>query len=417
MTVNLIQAKYTSPSGNEVAFHWKDVKRSVDHATATGDYPQYNGGDTLDLGHTIEQYPLECLFFGKSYQADADAFFDALKEMGFGILDHPRWGRISVIPTAISQSEDYVDGIGRSIIEVTFISAGEEVAPHTLAIDKMQLEQTLQEAELSLTVQIELSTPSPSALVSFQASLLSPLEKMHSIMAKGWRLAGSWQASFTNLDISISAVLNAPSQMMNIMKAFLSPIKSVAQGERLQFIQQLSHLIQSQEAEDTHSASHTPYTESDNEAQKAQRSGNLFTQTLLTQTALAMAFETNESLVTREESQALLLHIQKLEQAYFQAIQHQYSRVSMHSDAMNVPLAFAMQRSFQMTKEAIMVQMSQLRLQLEKRLAHAMSLYDAMYLLYGSVNEAEMLQFISMNNLQDDEIFLLPAGRKIVYYG
>ncbi|NIZ47807.1 DNA circularization N-terminal domain-containing protein (plasmid) [Entomospira nematocerorum] len=414
MIVNISQATYRSPCGIEIALKWKEVSRSVSHATAVGDYPQYDGGDVIDLGHTIEQYPLQCYFVGENYQRESDTFYHALLERGIATLDHPRWGSLHVIPTSISQSESYVDGIGRSIVDVTFIDVGLHHAPTTMTGDKQFFRDQHRHAITALSDQIVQNAPNPSLFTRFTQSILSPLRAINTILGRGWRLAGQWQRSFGALETALNGVMHTPRQMVAILQAFLSPIKGTMRTERLQFIHHLSGMItrESNELQDKpmHHLIQSP------QERTAQSNGAMIAQTMLCLVALEVAYDTNTELTTREESTALLMHIQHLEQAYFLSVQANYGTFSIHDDAMQLPLLYAIQNLFQVTKETLLEQMSYLKMKNTRILGHAMHLYEVMHLLYDIVEDDHLAHFISLNNLTDTEIFLLPEGRRIDYY-
>ena len=46
----------------------------------------------------------------------------------------------------------------------------------------------------------------------------------------------------------------------------------------------------------------------------------------------------------------------------------------------------------------------------------SMSPNDAVKFLYGTWSDALLVQFIADNDLEDDEFFMIPAGREVVWY-
>lgn len=115
--------KYFSPSGKEFTFHFDDLSRSGSKKSAVLEVPQSDIAIVQDLGNTATQFPFSLYFFGADYDEIADAFYDALREIGPGTLQHPRWGDISVLAISFSQAEKFVDGIGEAQFSVEFVHA------------------------------------------------------------------------------------------------------------------------------------------------------------------------------------------------------------------------------------------------------------------------------------------------------
>ncbi|NIZ41505.1 DNA circularization N-terminal domain-containing protein (plasmid) [Entomospira entomophila] len=424
--IDLTQAKYISPSGIEILFVWKEVSRSVSHTTTTVDYPQFSGGDVIDLGHGIESYPLECRFYGADYQRNSDRFYEALKELGSGVLEHPRWGALSVIPQDFSQKESYVDGLNLSIVAVTFIITGEKLelrmdsegnasyhherlTPSQTIGDPLVISDQHSQAQEVLRQQVVITAPSPSIFAKFNRAVRAPLQKVNQLLGRGWRLAGQWQGSFSALEHSIDGLLNTPQHVVDIVGAFLSPIKGLVKGERMQFLASLSTLFRDDE--------NNHYSPIEDEATiSAKASGALVSNSMLAISAMQLAIQTNEELTSREEASQLLFVVQAIEHAYMDSLEQSFAMVSLGAPAVRVELASLMSITFGSTKALIYQRMMTLKLKLTRTLAHAMPLYDALFLLYGAVDEAQVEQFISLNNLTDDDIFLLPAGREVSYY-
>ncbi|NIZ47776.1 DNA circularization N-terminal domain-containing protein (plasmid) [Entomospira nematocerorum] len=426
MPVDLTQAKYISPSGVEILFVWKEVSRSVSHATTTGDYPQFSGGDVIDLGHGIESYPLECRFYGEDYQRHADRFYDALKELGSGVLEHPRWGALSVIPQDFSQKESYVDGLLLSIVAVTFIITGEKLelrmdsngntsyhhermTPSQSISDPLVIANQHSQAQEILRQQLTITAPSPSIFAKFNRAVRTPLQKVNQLLGRGWRLAGQWQGSFSALEHSIDGLLHTPQHVVTIVSTFLSPIKGLVKGERMQFLGSLRTLFHSERES-------TSLLVEDEATISAKANGALISNSMLAISAMQLAIQTNEELASREEASQLLFVVQAIEHAYMHTLERSFALVTLDAPTVRVELASLMSITFASTKALIYQRMMTLKLKLTRTIAHDMSLYDALFLLYGVVDDAQMEQFISLNNLNDKTIFLLPAGMEVSYY-
>lgn len=115
------EAAYTSPSGKRQSFIFETVSRETDLKTAAYTFPEMDGQEIQSLGVGGRRFPFTCIFSGKDCLKEADAFEELLKERGAGILEHPTYGQVNVVPTGtIKRSDDLVSKLNESTIEITF---------------------------------------------------------------------------------------------------------------------------------------------------------------------------------------------------------------------------------------------------------------------------------------------------------
>lgn len=115
------EAAYTSPSGKRQVFIFEAVSRETDLKTAAYTFPEMDGQEIQSLGVGGRRFPLTCIFTGEDCLKEADEFEELLKERGSGILEHPVYGRIDVVPTGtIKRSDDLVSKLNESTVEITF---------------------------------------------------------------------------------------------------------------------------------------------------------------------------------------------------------------------------------------------------------------------------------------------------------
>ena len=117
----LREAAYRSPNGTRTAFLFQDVSRTVEKKTSAFDFPDADGTLVQDLGHKGRRYPLRLVFSGSDHDLESDAFEQTLLEKGAGVLEHPRYGQVDVVPFGeITQRDDLKTRSNQTIIEVTF---------------------------------------------------------------------------------------------------------------------------------------------------------------------------------------------------------------------------------------------------------------------------------------------------------
>jgi len=115
------QAAYVSPGGTRFLFDYTSADREFDKNTSGYNFPGVPGTYVQDLGSTDRRYPMRVIFWGNDHDLEAKAFETALKEVGRGRLEHPRDGRIDVVPFGtIKSREDLVRNANQTIIEVEF---------------------------------------------------------------------------------------------------------------------------------------------------------------------------------------------------------------------------------------------------------------------------------------------------------
>ena len=115
------EAAYNSPGGKRQTFLYENVSRETDLKTASFVFPELDGALIQSLGLGGRSFPLNCIFSGENCTKDADGFEKLLEERGHGILEHPIYGRINVVPTwKIKRTDNLVSGANESTVEVTF---------------------------------------------------------------------------------------------------------------------------------------------------------------------------------------------------------------------------------------------------------------------------------------------------------
>jgi len=112
---------YQSPKRKTFDLEFEDLARSIARKNAINEFPYQDKANVQDLGMGNLKIPIRCYVKGQDYDLEADRFFKALNEQGYGILDHPRWGSINVLPISITQSESFVENMGRAIFDIEFV--------------------------------------------------------------------------------------------------------------------------------------------------------------------------------------------------------------------------------------------------------------------------------------------------------
>lgn len=88
-----------------VEFDFVDIEDGLKKTIAKFDYPYADGSDLEDMGLEERTIRLKAVLFGDKY-GSLQAFLEALKEQGYGELNHPVFGTIKAMPETVSIRHD-----------------------------------------------------------------------------------------------------------------------------------------------------------------------------------------------------------------------------------------------------------------------------------------------------------------------
>jgi hypothetical protein len=179
----LLEAKYTSPSGKEFIFLWEKVSKKIQLKTGIFTYPDKDGAHVQHQGGGPTSFPFQCIFNGEGPIKNADDFEAALLERDTAELQHPLYGIRKVIPTGdIQRDDDYVNTLNETHVTVTFTETLTDEEPAKL------------EAVTADEIENDFDEFSESAAADFSESIT-----IESI----------------NEEIEIQAILNSEADMLN----------------------------------------------------------------------------------------------------------------------------------------------------------------------------------------------------------
>ena len=158
-----LEAKYTSPSGNEFPFHYEKVSRETNLKTGIFEFPDRDGAHVQHQGAGAKSFPLVCIFSGPDCMDKADAFEAALFERDVAELQHPVYGIIKVIPTGnIKREDDLVSALNESHVTVTFTETitGDATPMETVSLDEIEAtyDEVLESAAADFAENISVDT-------------------------------------------------------------------------------------------------------------------------------------------------------------------------------------------------------------------------------------------------------------------
>lgn len=401
----LLEAWYTSPSGEYTSLDYENVSKSWDKKTTAFNFPDADGTFVQDMGNSGRRYPMRIFFWGDDYDIEAADFEKLLQERGVGKLEHPVYGTVDVVPFGtITQRDDLKTAANQAIIEVTFWetigliypAAQADPASEVLSsVDEYNDEAATEfEDVTSLTSQVEKSS-FQNGYESLLDSAKSGLQFIADVQSDVQKQFNAINDSINNgIDVLISQPLTLALQTISLIQ---SPARALADiSARLDGYKNLADsIINGNDAGTLNSNDfHT---------------NDLYASTYVTGSIVSVV---NNQFVTKTEALTAA-----------EAILEQFaSVVTWRDDNFQALEEIDTGGAYQQLQEAValtagfLVEIS-FSLKQERRLIldRDRTIIDLVAELYGSI-DAHLDFFITSNDLSGSEILEIPKGREVVFY-
>ena len=393
-------ARYTSPSGTEFTFEFNDLKRAGGKKTAVHEFPQQDEADVQDLGNAAVRFSIEAYLTGADYDINADSFWDALTEEGPAVLQHPRWGDLSVLPLTYIQGESFVDGMRRAIFTIDFVRVGDVEYPITTVQTEAALEQQLDDSQDSGSDAFgnqfdpESAAETEGAKKSLTDMVNDFSDKISGITAVSENIAEEFSRKVSEFTSTIDTLILTPITMaQSLITLARLPGRTVTKIKAK--VDGYGTLI-------------------DNLGNDADTEAEAATQFLLYLAALLGLSESTlvGDMTTREEAVSASETLRNALETAIIGIEGIEGNVSGYSAPVDI---MALLRDI-LSQAAAMLLEKSFSLQTERRitLEGDRTPLDLIYELYGDIDHLD--EFIEQNRLQGDEIFMIPRGREVAYY-
>ncbi len=114
-------ASYTPPGGTPIGFEYTNVAVSAELRGSRYDFAGREGTYAQPTGSSGRMIPMRLFINGPDYDTAAETLFEALRVPGVGVLEHPVYGSINVVPMGkLDRRDDLVTAASQAVIEVTF---------------------------------------------------------------------------------------------------------------------------------------------------------------------------------------------------------------------------------------------------------------------------------------------------------
>lgn len=213
----LNEAAYTPPSGQRIRFGYEDVSKNFDARGTAFNFASTDGTYIQQRGNSGQRFPLRVFFWGDNYDKEAAVFEAALREQGYGLLEHPAYDPTDVKPFGrVTRRDDLKTAANQTIFEVTFWETIRELYPlaeEDTRSDILSAVDAFNEAfgdqfaeQMDLGSQIERQ----SFLDSYNDFLTKTKQSLDVIAEAQQSTADKFNAVFDSINRGIDVLIDAP---------------------------------------------------------------------------------------------------------------------------------------------------------------------------------------------------------------
>ena len=421
----LRESAYTGASGKRLPFLFEESQEEFTHKGTPVEISDADGSYTKPMGITSRRYPMKVILSGENYDAQANDFMDLLAERGEGVLEHPVYGRKSVVPVGlVRRTENLSNQANQAIIEVEFFET-----TGVLYSDKSQDSKFLQanavdmadtaHAEQVLIDGVEI-TESPvyaakySSVKELAGATIGSIEQKSNINSESLDAGGYNSLTLNGFNASYSAISDSIDRGKSVL--FADPLTLAMQTQKL--ISQPSNYSKGfNNRIDGYSTFLDKVLKTDpltNEPTPATTEIDLAIVDLFASAGITSLAVSATKTEYQNRSDAVEMAEKLLE--FSDKLSYYRDQSYLNVDKIDTGISWGeVQRAISISTGILIEQSFKLSQKRSVVLSSARSIIDLVYELTGAVDES-LDEFISENDLSGDEIIEIKKGREIVYY-
>lgn len=406
----------TSPDGEVFSAKWIGNSRSVQKKLGIFTYPKFDGAVIQDLGLAGTRYPFRLHFDGPDNDLESSRFFDAFTARGTWQVQHPTKGMLTLQPSTITENIEPIDSGSITVFETEWLQPVSPAAVTSTVqlaafirsqsrdVDDVALSQMTDAAEQQSVEEVNaVKNATETTLSVYDKTIASLLETSGDLAAEaaGIRRGIADTLSTTPLDLTvlggqIQAVMRTPSKVTGDVLQTLKPFAD--------FIDQVSDL---------------PDEETDQNYLNILAIREIF----LTSANSSMALVSSSSTL---DTRAQALEAADLLSLQFETITDSLDLAQKQFETLRVDQQyFSQSTSFVESAQIIAgatryLLEASFNLAVEKRftLDRERAPIEIAITEYGELGDEDSNfdLFITSNQLKDNDILILPAGREVVVY-
>jgi len=389
---------YTDPNGTVHNLMFDDVARDGSKKVATFDPPQQDRTEVQDMGMSGTDHAMTLYIIGDNYDKAADAFWAGLSlrhtDDKPGRLAHPRWGDLTVKPLTFTQSEGFVEGMGRAVFVVQFkeVTTGQKFP--ALAVDLVGEISTLSETASASAIATYEGPTSASDIAKVTSQATSTLKSLQdnlaAIVSGVDELASELSSGVTQAVDGIGALIDAPITMAETIVGLVR-LPATVVGSISQKLAAYSTLFDDLAAEA--GVNNSPAQDD-------------FLSLTLSASAIAAAeASTTGEITNRDDGVAAAEYIAAILE-FYRSLMDQTGPdpdlMAQTVDLLTTAQAYLLDASFGLKSAR------------RRILDHDSDPLSETWACYHDVTMLD--QFCKDNGLSDGEFFVLPMGREVVWY-
>jgi hypothetical protein len=417
----LLEAKYTSPSGKEFVFLWeKTLSKITELKTGIFSFPDKDGAHVQHQGGGAVSFPMTCIFNGDNHVKRADDFEAALYETDAAELQHPVYGIRKVIPTGnISRDNDLINSINESTVTITFTETITNDPVNLEAVTADELEENFDEFTEAAAVDFaeNINVENISEILFIQSVLdtqTDMLDENLSNLAPGAEyltnireLKDNIKSMFNNTENSATNKLNTARLAMNLIKNQSRAVIGV--NEKIKGYLNLITQITNQFKNDPFGINNAK-----NSFSTTRLILSASVASIASGSALSIAKGTSSGVLSRESAITAAIEIKNL----LSTIQN-FEDIKIKENSFIDTNASAYLSLVELVNNSINLILNacfSLPMKRTVKLEQDRNFIELSAELYGSVDNEYMDKLIIENNLNIDDLEIIPMGREVSYY-
>tara|TARA_B100001057_G_scaffold499791_1_gene611810 strand:+ start:386 stop:1633 length:1248 start_codon:yes stop_codon:yes gene_type:complete len=402
---------YTSPSGEVFSLQYEDVSTSLAKKTTTFEFVNTNQVYVQDNNVGARTFPLTIYFSGEDHDIQANAFFAALAEVGAGQLQHPIYDLITINPVGdITRSDRLKTGANESAFDVTFVETITNLYPSSQSNQKSNAQNasgafdnaTSEEYGDAISIASEqerqtLIGDSKELLGSFKEGLTSLTNGQADLQRN---LNDIYDSINGGIDLLVGQPLTLAFQTIKMVKS-VSNAGSLISDRLDAYGNLLNDIIRPE---------NTVAPTYDNVDKNRLYTQNLYASAAVSAMNDAM---TGEEFNTRDEALESAVKVTDFFYQYMEWKERNFAAI----DELDTGDGYLnLQDQTAITASLIIDVSLSLKRQRTIILDRDLFVIDFAYRYFGSTDNATVEQVITLNDLDNSEIWILPKGRLMKYF-
>lgn len=405
-----------SPEGNSFEALWRGNPRTVEKKLGIFLYPKVKGAVIQDLDINATRYPLTIYFEGENHDLEGERFFSACGESGTWDIIHPVKGDLTLQLVSASESITPIENGNMTQFDTEWIEPLDEEVVVSAAALQAETESSVDDVNEASSNQLNsnILQTSASAIKKFQSSVEAIKSKVESTLKPIYEASAEINAQMSavkrGIDDTLSVipidVISIAGQIQNLIQLPALAISDIQ--ARLSAYRSFVDSIIGDDFEGDGLAGRNEIASNEIALVSVMAAASELTALgeTLNRTQAIDFIESNlvmyDDIINYLDNAQELFITEKIDEQYFS----QSESFSKLSTTVALSTAFLLRSIFDLSVEK--------RIKLKKHRAPI----EITITEYGSLgdNDENFDFFIATNELNGDEILILPPGREVVVY-